>query len=62
MLYSDLFDKARSVAHNLVVCEVNSDPPNPASEAFHARMAFDEVGRASILQGSKTVRYLARAI
>ena len=59
LLYSDLFDKARSAAHNLVVCEVNSDPPNPASEAFHARMAFDEVGRASILQGSKTVRYLA---
>jgi len=62
LLYSDLFDKARSVAHNLVVCEVNSDPPNPASEAFHARMAFDEVGRASILHGGKTVRYLARAI
>jgi hypothetical protein len=25
-------------------------------------MAFDKVGRASILQGSKTVRYLARGI
>ena len=62
LLYSDLFEEARGSAHNVVVCEVSSDPPNPASDAFHARMGFGEVGRATILQGSKTVRYLALAI
>jgi uncharacterized protein len=62
LLYSDLFEKARLAAYEIVVCEVNSDPPNPASDAFHGSMEFAEVGRATILQGSKTVRYLARAI
>ena len=61
-LYIDLFEQARRAAHHLVVCEVNSDPPNPASDAFHAAFEFDEVGRATIHQGSKTVRYLARTL
>jgi len=46
----------------MVVCEVNRDPPNPASDAFHAAQGFTEMGQAAIRQGSKTVRYLARAI
>ena len=62
LLYTDLFEQARRAAHQLVVCEVNSDPPNPASHAFHAAFEFDEVGRATIHEGSKTVRYLARAL
>jgi hypothetical protein len=45
-----------------VVCEVNADPPNPASDAFHTALGFAEVGSASIHAGSKTVRYLARRI
>jgi hypothetical protein len=44
------------------VCEVNSNPPNPASDALHASLGFREVGQATIHQGSKTVRYLARTI
>jgi hypothetical protein len=62
LLYTDLFEQARRAAHQLVVCEVNSDPPNQASDAFHAAFEFDEVGRATIHQGSKTVRYLTRAL
>jgi uncharacterized protein len=62
LLYADLFDHAARAAHDIVVCEVNRDPPNPASDAFHAAQGFAEVGRATIHQGSKTVRYLARAI
>ena len=62
LLYADLFDRAGRAGHDIVVCEVNSDPPNPASDAFHAAQGFAEVGRAAIHQGSKTVRYLARAI
>ena len=61
-LYRDLFDHARWANHQVVVCEVNIDPPNPASDAFHASMEFREVGRAAIHQGSKTVRYLSREI
>lgn len=28
-----------------VACEVNLEPPNPASIAFHSRLGFSEVGR-----------------
>jgi predicted GNAT superfamily acetyltransferase len=59
LLYADLFDRA---GHSIVVCEVNRDPPNPASDAFHAAQGFAEVGQAAIHQGSKTVLYLARAL
>ena len=62
LLYTDLFEQARRAAHHIVVCEVNSDPPNPASDAFHAALEFQEVGQATIHEGSKTVRYLARAV
>jgi len=59
-LYLDLFDRAREANHELVVCEVNSDPPNPGSDAFHATLGFEEVGTAAIHGGKKTVRYLAK--
>jgi uncharacterized protein len=62
MLYADLFEQARLAGHDRVVCEVNSDPPNPASDAFHAALGFAEVGSAAIHGGAKTVRYLARAL
>lgn len=58
-LYADLIARAADAGHSIVVCEVNSDPPNPASDAFHAALGFTEVGAASIHGGAKTVRYLA---
>jgi uncharacterized protein len=61
-LYADLFDHARQAGHDIVVCEVNSDPPNPASDAFHAALGFVEVGGARIHGGKKTVRYLSHAL
>jgi uncharacterized protein len=61
-LYCDLFDEARRRDHAYVVREVNLDPPNPGSDAFHAALGFAEVGRASIHNGSKTVRYLHRTL
>ena len=61
-LYSDVFDHARRSNHHYVVCEVNVEPPNRVSDAFHAAMGFTEVGSAVIHDGAKTVRYLARSV
>jgi predicted GNAT superfamily acetyltransferase len=58
-LYQDLFEHAVRAGYARVVCEVNSSPPNPESEAFHTALGFAEVGSASIHDGVKTVRYLA---
>jgi predicted GNAT superfamily acetyltransferase len=35
-------------------------PPNPASDAVHAKFGFAEVGRAASPDGNKAVRYLTR--
>lgn len=61
-LYDDLFRMAKDAGHDRIVCEVNTDPPNPASDAFHAALGFVEVGHASIHGGTKTVRYLSRSL
>jgi len=61
-LYLDLFEQARAAGHDRIVCEVNADPPNPASDAFHADLGFIEVGTAAIHGGSKTVSYLSRLV
>jgi predicted GNAT superfamily acetyltransferase len=61
-LYDDLFDRARERGHDQIVCEVNTEPPNAASDAFHARLGFVEVGRAVLPGGAKAVRYLRRAL
>jgi len=61
-LYLDLFEQAVRAGHDRIVCEVNTQPPNPESDAFHAALGFVEVGSASIHGGSKTVRYLSRRL
>lgn len=61
-LYADLFAAAAKAGHARVVCEVNADPPNPASDAFHTALGFTTVGEAVIQDGAKTVRYFARPI
>ncbi len=62
LLYQELFAQAARAEHSRVVCEVNSAPPNPESDAFHAALGFVEVGSAIIQNGSKTVRYLRREL
>jgi len=61
-LYDDLFVAAKQAGHDRVVCEVNIEPRNIASEAFHAAMGFDRVGQGSIHNGTKTVRYYEKTL
>ena len=61
-LYEELFAAAAQASHSLVACEVNVEPPNPVSDAFHEALDFSEVGRAVIHGGEKQVRYLVRTI
>lgn len=62
ILYEDLFRHAAGDGHEVIVCEVNSEPPNPASDAFHEALGFNEIGNARLLERGKTVRYLSRAL
>ena len=61
-LYEELFAVAAHAGHSLVGCEVNVEPPNPVSDAFHEALGFSEVGRAAIDDGAKLVRYLVKTI
>ena len=61
-LYHDLFEHTRWAGHARIVCEVNSTPVNPESDAFHAALGFVDVDAASIHDGNKTVRYLPHAL
>lgn len=61
-LYDELFAAARAAGHDTVCCEINEQPPNPASHAFHAALGFREVGAAAIHGGAKHVRYFTRAL
>jgi predicted GNAT superfamily acetyltransferase len=60
ILYADLYERAKELSHDCIVCEVNVQPPNPGSDRFHSAQGFREVGRATIDNGAKTVRYLLR--
>jgi uncharacterized protein len=62
LLYDDLFQESVRAGHRRVVCEVNLDPPNPASDAFHVRMGFVAVGQAVLYDVAKTVRYFERPL
>jgi predicted GNAT superfamily acetyltransferase len=61
-LYDHLFETASRAGYRRVVCEVNSDPPNPQSDAFHAKLGFAEVGSSTLPDSKKTVRYLSRGL
>ena len=58
LLYRDLMNAAFAVGFTRICCEVNIDPPNPVSDAFHAALGFAEIGRAFLPDRGKTVRYL----
>jgi hypothetical protein len=62
LLYRDLMEAALNADHTTICCEVNVDPPNPVSDAFHAALAFAEIGRAFLPDRGKTVRYLVKEL
>jgi predicted GNAT superfamily acetyltransferase len=54
-LYRDAYALASHDDVPLITCEFDIEPPNPASERFHARLGFREVGRQQLDGGRKTV-------
>lgn len=61
-LYEAVFELARNEALREVTCEVNLDPPNPGSLAFHARLGFERIGEQETKGGSVTVALLAATV
>lgn len=61
-LYEAVLQRARAEGVSEVTCEVNLDPPNPESLAFHARMGFERVGEQETKNGSVTVALLAATV
>jgi predicted GNAT superfamily acetyltransferase len=57
-LYRDLFEYARAAGVPRIVCEYYSLPLNEASQRFHARHGFEEVGRQWLPDRGKQVSYL----
>lgn len=55
LLYRDVHMLARRDDVPVIACEFDIEPPNPASERFHSRLGFREVGRQQIDGGAKTV-------
>lgn len=62
VLYEGVFEHARSSEVPLVTCEFDIDPPNPASERFHAAFGFSEVGRQPVAGGKKWVSLQAARV
>ncbi len=54
-LYEDLFDYARSRGISVVTCEYNVQPPNPASQRFHDKFGFKEIGSQWVANNTKLV-------
>ena len=61
-LYETLFDFAQENGFDRIFCEVNADPPNPRSDAFHMALGFRRIGEARLEDRGKTVQYLERRL
>lgn len=62
VLYAAVFAAARQQGRHEVTCEVNLDPPNPGSLAFHERLGFRSVGTQATKGGAVTVSLLAAPV
>ena len=59
-LYEDVERAARDTAP-ILTCEVNLNPPNPGSLAFHKKLGFAEVGQLVADEG-KLVSLMVKAV
>ncbi|HWX50579.1 MAG TPA: GNAT family N-acetyltransferase [Roseomonas sp.] len=59
VLYTALAEQAAVAGLTTLGCEVNLDPPNPESLAFHTRLGFRRLGEATDPRNGKRVAYLA---
>jgi len=62
LLYEAVDARARELGLGRVTCEVNLDPPNPGSLAFHARLGFEQVGELVTKGGTVRVALLAKPV
>lgn len=62
LLYGDLFCHARSLGIKVITCEYNLQPPNVASQRFHDKFGFKELGRQWVAGGAKLVSLQAKEI
>lgn len=62
LLYDAVVERAQALGLGEVTCEVNLEPPNPSSLAFHDRLGFTRVGEQETTGGSVRVALLARAV
>ncbi|HEY0199380.1 MAG TPA: GNAT family N-acetyltransferase [Rhodanobacter sp.] len=61
-LYRELFDYVRLHGIDAVTCEYNVQPPNIASQRFHDKFGFKEVGTQWVAGGTKKVSLQASDI
>ena len=59
--YEAVADTARRQGVRLLCCDVNTDPPNPGSLAFHRRLGFAEIG-SGIASNGMAIAYLLRRL
>jgi predicted GNAT superfamily acetyltransferase len=62
ILYERVFAEAELAGLAEVTCEVNLDPPNPGSLAFHDRLGFVQLGEQVTKGGSVRVAFPASAL
>src|SRR5580698_8767933 len=62
LMYEDLFAAAKTAGQIRMVCEVNIDPPNEGSLAFHRSMGFVALADVVLKGDSKRVRYLVKEL
>jgi len=60
LLYAAVDARASELGLAEITCEVNLEPPNPASLAFHARLGFTRIGEQSTYGGAGRVAMMAR--
>jgi Predicted acetyltransferase, GNAT superfamily len=62
VLYRAVEDEARRQGASAVTCEVNLEPPNPGSLAFHHREGFRDLDTQATKGGAVVVQLMAKEI